>query len=183
MEERGILVSSIGSTDPNASRKRLVLLCEWFSLPIVAIVLISLALSSQANGEDYWYVFLVVLLALIPLEIVTMLFVANQFHAYTEPIDIYSNGVEAYPSVFNKIRGVEGFMEKSNLVGIELRDISVSQQGRRDYDRSITLELSNGKRRVIGIRTRDVATEAARTMSLLWMLPIEDVPVRQRRRY
>lgn len=182
MQERGILVGSVESTDPNASKKKLVLLVEWISLPIVVMILFGLALSSEAGGDENWYVFLVVLFGLLPLEVVTMIYVANQFHAHTEPIHIYSDGVDAYSSIINKIRGVDGFIHKSRLVGVELRDMTVNSQGKRDYDRAITLELSDGKRRMIGIRSREVAADMARTMSLMWMLPVEDVPAGHRRR-
>jgi hypothetical protein len=182
LEEKGILVRSVESTDPKASRKKMVLLLEWISLPLIAIILLWLVLFSEAEGDEYGYVYLILLFGVLPLEAVTMLYVANQFHAQTEPINIYSNGIEAFPSIFNKMRGVDGFLHKSDLVGIELKDISINAQGKRDYDRSITLELSNGKRRLIGIRAREVATDAAKTMSLIWMLPIEDVQSRQRRR-
>jgi hypothetical protein len=181
LEEKGILVRTIESTDPKASRKRLFLRLEWVSLPAIALVLIGVMLLTDVEGDEYWIVLMVLLVGVLPLEAVTMLYVANQFHAQTEPINIFSNGVEAYSSVFNKIRGGDEFLDKSYLVGIELRDVTVNGQGNRDYDRSITLELSGGKRRLIGIRTREVAADAAKTMSLMWALPIKDLPMRQRR--
>jgi hypothetical protein len=182
LEEKGILVRTIESTDPKASTKRLLLLLEWISLPVIVLVLLGVMLLTDVEADEYWIVLIILLVGVLPLEAVTMLYVANQFHAQTEPINIFSNGVEAYSSVFNKIRGVDGFLDKSDMVGIELRDVTVNGQGKRDYDRSITLELNGGKRRLIGIRTREVATDAAKTMSLMWALPIKDLPMRQRRR-
>jgi hypothetical protein len=182
LDEKGILVRTIESTDPKASLKRLLLLLEWISLPAVVLVLLGVMLLTDVEVDEYWIVLLVLLVGVLPLEAVTMLYVANQFHAQTEPINIFSNGVEAYSSVFNKIRGVDGFLNRSYLVGIELRDVAVNGQGNRDYDRSITLELGGGKRRLIGIRTREVAADAAKTMSLMWALPVKDLPMRQRRR-
>jgi len=182
LEEKGVLVRTIESTDPMAPRKKLVLLAEWISLPLIAMIMLGLLLLTEIESNEYWYVFVIILCGVLPMEAITMLYVANQFHAQTEPINIYSNGVEAYSSIINKLRGVDGFLHKSDLVGIELRDVSVNAQGKRDYDRSITLELNDGKRRLIGVRAREVATEATRTMSLMWSLPIEDAPTRQRRR-
>ncbi|HUL39393.1 MAG TPA: hypothetical protein VLU38_03790 [Methanomassiliicoccales archaeon] len=182
LEEKGILVRTVESTDPRASSKKMVLLAEWISIPLLAIILLGLALFTDVESNDYWYVLMVLLFGVLPLEAVTMIYVADQYHAQTEPINIYSNGIEAYSSTFNKLRGVDGFLHKSHLVGIELRDVSVNAQGKRDYDRSITLELSNGRRRLIGVRAREVSAEAARTMSLMWSLPIDDAPLRQRRR-
>ena len=179
--EKGILVRTIESTDPKASSKKLFLLLEWVSLPAIVLVLLGVMLLTDIEGDEYWIVLMVVLVGVLPLEAITMLYIANQFHAQTEPINIFSNGVEAYSSVFNKIRGVDGFLDKSYLVGIELRDVTVNGQEGRDYDRSITLELSGGKRRLIGIRTREVAADAAKTMSIMWAIPIKDLPMRRRR--
>ncbi|MDD1755318.1 MAG: hypothetical protein LUQ39_00585 [Methanomassiliicoccales archaeon] len=180
--DKGVLVRAIESTDPMAQRKRMVLLTEWVSLPIIAVVFLGLLLYMDMEGNDYFYVVLAVLMGILLMEAFTVLFIANHFHAYTEPIKIYSEGVEAYSSTLNKLRGVDGFLQKSDLLGIELRDVSVNGQGQRDYDRSITLQLSNGKHRLIGIRNREAAMDAAKTMSLMWELIIEDFPAKQRRR-
>ena len=179
--DRGVLVRTIESTDPRASMKRTVLRIEWIALIIVAIVFFGVLFYMGTDGDGSLYVILFVLLGVLILDSITMLFISHHFRAYTEPINIYSNGIEAYSSFINKLRGVDGYLQNSELIGIQLKDVSVNAQGERDYDRSITLQLASGRNRLIGIRSREMAMNLAKTMSIMWALPIEDFPARPRR--
>jgi hypothetical protein len=180
--DRSVLVRTVESTDPRARGKRIGVKVLIFALLLVAMVFVANFVLVAIYGDESLYILLFALLSVLIMDGVTLLFISHHFHSYTEPIQIYSNGVDSFSSAVNKIRGVDGFLSRAEVVGIELKDASVGAQGERDYDRSITILLNNGKRRLLGVRSRETAMDVAKTMSIMWALPIEDFPTRQRRR-
>jgi hypothetical protein len=148
---------------------------EGLALIILAMFILLVLLSIKVGDGIPMAVYDLIIVSFLPMVTLTFLFISDYHNAYTEPIRIYSNGLEAFSSLINKVMGTDGFLTRSMLQGVELRDVSVDPNAMTGNDKSIIVELKNGRKRMIGIRSQKVAKEIAMTVSLLWELPVKEV--------
>jgi hypothetical protein len=169
------LVQAIECTDPLVGSRRKALRIEGVALGILAAFILLVLLSIKVDDGISMAVYGLIFLSVLPMVAITFLTMSDHHNAYAQPIRIYSNGLEAFSSLSDKLRGTDGFLSSSMLRGVELKDVSVDLRTRTECHSLITVELKDGRKRVIGIRSRQVAREIAMTLSFLWGLPVKDV--------
>lgn len=178
-EDRGSLIEVVESEDP---RRRLKKALPWITL-IVELSITAFLLVYLTFLPEFYYLIFVVFVVLMLGVFGTLDFYAFRHGLFrtTEPINIYSNGVEAFPSPFYRLRGLDGFIRKDRMDRIEVNVFPYRTQGHPGRpersgpignDWMIILHTRNGKSRVLGRRSPMTAEKAVVIMKRAWGIPV-----------
>lgn len=178
-EDRGSLIDIVEPEDPRIRLKRAL---PWIMLIVELSITVFLLVYLSFLPEFYYLIFVV--FAVLMLGV----FGTLDFYAFRhglsmtiEPINIYSNGVDAFASPFYRLRGLDGFISKDRMDRIEVRAFPYQTQGlserhgrsgRIGNDLIIVLHTRDRKSRVLGRRSPMTAEKAIETMKREWSIPV-----------
>lgn len=178
-EDRGSLIEIVEPEDPRMMIKRMypwIIMMADFALMVFFVVYMSFL------PEFYYFVIVVIVVASLGVGGIFHFFIFRHISSRTtEPIKIYPNGVEAFPSPFYRLRGLDGFISKDRMDRIEVRILAYRTQGssmRPEWSGSIgndwliVLHTRDRRSRGLGIRSSMTAEKAVKTMRKAWGIPI-----------
>ncbi len=94
---------------------------------------------------------------------------------------VYSNGVENFSSPLLRLRGIDGFINKSKIESIEVENyVFIGEMTTKNHDqvmffknnKNVTLKLKNGKKKPLGRRFSHIVDEMVERMSKTWNVPV-----------
>jgi hypothetical protein len=178
MDDKGILIITVNSTDGKIDQKKKVLRTTLIIESAVTAVLF----------------FVLAVVAELPIEfalaITAVFIVATIFSYYLQhdifwadiaPIKVYSNGVENFSSPLLRMRGISGFIDKSRIESIEVENyVFTGELTPRNHDsvmyfknnKNVVLKLKNGKKKPLGRRFSNIVDEMTERMNKAWNVPV-----------
>jgi len=176
---KGSLIEVIEPEDPRIRLKRLY---PWVILIADFALLVFFLTFESFLPESYYVIIVAIAVLLLGVGgVFYFLLFRHVFFRTTEPVMIYSNGVEAFPSPFYRLRGLDGFIRKDRIDRIEVkvfRTISrefrtrPDQSGAMATDRLVILHTRDGKSRILWRRSQETTLRAVKVMKKVWGVPV-----------
>jgi hypothetical protein len=178
MDDKGILIMTVNPTEGKIDQKKKVLrnnliieslitIALFFVLAYVADLPIEIALAiafvfAIATAFSYYVLH-------------------DSFYADIAPVNVYSNGVENFSSPLLRLRGINGFIDKSRIASVEVEQYTFTGElTPRNHDqvmffknnKKVVIKLKNGKRRSFGRRFSHIVDEMTDSMKKAWNVPV-----------
>ncbi|OPY34556.1 MAG: hypothetical protein A4E32_00285 [Methanomassiliicoccales archaeon PtaU1.Bin124] len=122
-------------------------------IPVVIMVAVWWYLGLFYTMPWTWILFV----GFIFLEILTYILIENVITVWTSPITFYSNGVETKRSIWNKVRKVSGFTERSMIDHFVFREFVMVSGRPTRHVVHVSMAMRSGKMRYIGSQEFEVA--------------------------
>jgi len=178
MDEKGTLIITVNSTDGKIDQKKKVLRSNLIIESIItAALFVVLAFIASLPIE----VALIITLGFIVATIFSYYLLHDGFWADIAPVKVYTNGVENFSSPLLKIRGINGFIDKSRVDRIEVDYFTFTGEiTTKNHDqvmffknnKNVYLVLKNGKKKPLGRRFSNIVDEMVDRMSKTWNVPV-----------
>ncbi len=149
---------------------------EFLALIIFVVVMMFLLF-----GYDWpLFVFFMVGL-LVVMEFVTYPIADKVASGNFRPTFLYTNGVEGYRSFYYRLKGIEPFLRKEDIIEIQVKSIyleSTIEAGQvkleeiESANMHVNVLLRNGKSRVVALASPREAQELAEFMGRTWSIPV-----------
>ena len=164
------MLESFDSTAPNVRSMKLLLRL------LLIVLLFSFILSVYAASILDWHPIGITMAALImTMGVIGGLVMEHIFNKTLDKIQIFSEGIKPFSSVFRRIRGIR-FIEKESIESIELKYYSYqANQDSNAIERINTIIMIRKKDNsniLVGIRSKEIANRIARKINDHWMIPV-----------
>jgi hypothetical protein len=178
MDDKGILLITVNSTDGKIDQKKKVLRSNLIIESLITAALF-VVLAVIANLPIEYS--LVITLGFIIATIFSYYLLHDGFWADIAAVKVYSNGVENFSSPLLSLRGINGFIDKSRIESIEVEYYTFTGQlTPKNHDqvmffknnKNVVLRLKNGKKKPLGRRFSNIVDEMTDRMSKAWNVPV-----------
>ena len=178
MEEKGILIITVNSTDGKIDQKKKVLRSNLIIESLITVALFVVLAFIAVLPIEYAGVITV---GFIIATIFSYYLLHDGFWADIAPVKVYSNGVENFSSPLLQLRGINGFIDKSRIESIEVEYyVFIGQLNTKNHDqvmffknnKNVVLKLKNGKKKPLGRRFSNIVDEMTDRMSKAWGVPV-----------
>jgi hypothetical protein len=184
MEEKGILIISVNSTDGKIDQKKKVLRSNLIIESLITAALF-IVLAVVASLPILYSI--VITLGFIIATVFSYYMLHDGFWADIAPVKVYSNGVENFSSPLLRLKGISGFIDKSKMESIEVEYFTFTgEMNTKNHDqvmffknnKNVALRLKNGKKKPLGRRFSHIVDEMVAQMSKTWNVPVNQKEIK-----
>lgn len=178
MDEKGTLIITVNSTDGKIAQKKKVLRSNLIIESLITAALFVVLAVIASLPIEYA---LVITGGFIVATIFSYYLLHDGFWADIAAVKVYSNGVENFSSPLLKLRGINGFIDKSRIESIEVEYyVFTGEMTTKNHDqvmffknnKNVSLRLKNGKKKPLGRRFSHIVDEMVERMSKAWNVPV-----------
>jgi cell division protein FtsW (lipid II flippase) len=171
----------VNSTDGRIDQKKKVLRSNLIIESLITVALFVVLAFIAGLPIEYA---VIITLGFVAATIFSYYLLHDGFWADIAPVKVYSNGVENFSSPLLKLRGIDGFIDKSRMESIEVESYEFTGElGPKNHDqvmffknnKNVTLKLKNGKKKPLGRRFSNIVDEMTERMSKAWNVPVNQI--------
>jgi hypothetical protein len=179
--DKGILLRSYL---PSTSKKRFVkwwLRSLFISGPVLTAFLIYMMFF--LFGDNWPPEFIGMILLFIGMMIFADIMGEKAVAHYSRPSHFYSNGLQGFSTMYYRLRGLNGFIDKDSIDHVQVHSIylqsavergTVSREESEKSPRTITIHLRNGKQRIVAYGDSEEIEDLIRIVKGHWKVQVLD---------
>jgi hypothetical protein len=178
MDDKGTLLITVNSTDGRIDQKKKVLRSNLIIESLITVALFVVLAFVASLPIEYA---VIITLGFVVATVFSYYLLHDGFWADIAPVKVYSNGVENFSSPLLKLRGIDGFIDKSRIESIEVEYYEFTGElTTKNHDqvmffknnKNVVLKLKNGKKKPLGRRFSNIVDEMTERMSKAWNVPV-----------
>ncbi|HEY3419678.1 MAG TPA: hypothetical protein VGK23_03920 [Methanomassiliicoccales archaeon] len=178
MDEKGPLLITVNSTDGKIDQKKKVLRSNLIIESLITAALFVVLAVIAGLPIEYS---LIITLGFIVATVFSYYLLHDGFWADISSVKVYANGAENFSSPLLKLRGINGFIDKSRIESIEVEYyVFTGEITTKNHDqvmffknnKNVSLKLKNGRKKPLGRRFSNIVDEMVERMSKAWNVPV-----------